>query len=104
MLGSKGVYAISINTWLERVNALATSNDYAGAVSLCLDFYTCKRPLGLSPHNKSTRWRDVVEEKIIELLLEYVNLSLTRFSPSQGKIEALQEYYKVNFIIFLRNL
>lgn len=95
LLGSKGVYAVSVNTWLERVDSLATSNDYVGAISLCLDFYTGKRKLGLAPHNKTNRWRDVVEEKTVELLLEYVELSLTRFSPTHGKIDTLQEHYKV---------
>uniref|UniRef100_A0A915K9W9 Vacuolar protein sorting-associated protein 8 central domain-containing protein n=1 Tax=Romanomermis culicivorax TaxID=13658 RepID=A0A915K9W9_ROMCU len=118
VLGHKAVFALSLSSWLDCVNALVYCNnetqapDFMGAISLCLDYFTGRKKTGLSSasppgdakneaNEKSLSNRKIViiQEKAVALLLEYVELSMVKFVPSCGKIETLQEYYR-NIIPF----
>lgn len=117
-LGHKSVFALSLSTWLDCVNALVSCSnenqmpDFMGAISLCLDYYTGRKKTGLSSASPtrttkngsndkslSNRKMMIIQEKAVALLLEYVDLSMVKFAPSCGKIEALQDYYR-NIIPF----
>ncbi|XP_064597923.1 vacuolar protein sorting-associated protein 8 homolog [Liolophura sinensis] len=94
LLGTKTVHVMSLRTWRERIDVLVKQNRYRDALALALSFYEgrAKAVLGLSgsPQKK----RETIAELMLDLLFEFVDLSMTQFCPDQGKVEELEEYYQ----------
>ncbi|ESO93558.1 hypothetical protein LOTGIDRAFT_215952 [Lottia gigantea] len=93
-LGTKTVSVYNIRSWNERIDVLVKQNKYHEALSLALSFYDGKAKAVVSLTSSSSKRRDIVSHLILELLFDYVDLSMTKLCPDKGKIEALEEYYQ----------
>ena len=47
VLGTEGVFAVSLRTWLERVEVFEKAGDLGGALQLALDFYSGRVKIGM---------------------------------------------------------
>ncbi|BFY99915.1 hypothetical protein BsWGS_02955 [Bradybaena similaris] len=109
LLGTKAVHMFSIRTWKERISVLVKENRYHEALALCLSFYkgTAKAVLGLT--GSQAKRMEIVSAVMVELLMEYVDLAITK-TPNSGKIEELEDYYQemvpvcVDYCLHLGNL
>jgi len=107
LLGTKAVHMFSLRTWKERIQVLVRANRYTEALALGLSFYTgkAKAVIGLAAAKRT----QLVGTLMIDILLEYVDLSMTQ-TPSNGKIEELENYYQeivpvcVDYCLHLNNL
>lgn len=96
MLGSASVYAITLRSWLERIDSLVKDRNVEAAIHLALDFYDGKAKLGTASISRETgKNREFVANKLVELLMAYVDASLSSNCPSEGKIQLLSNHYKV---------
>lgn len=94
ILGSKGIHVLMLRSWSDRLDLLVRHGCYDAALDLATSFYdgTAKAVLGLT--GSKDRRRDTVTVQIISLLDSFVDLSMTRLSPSHGKVELLEAHYQ----------
>uniref|UniRef100_K1R9K0 Vacuolar protein sorting-associated protein 8-like protein n=1 Tax=Magallana gigas TaxID=29159 RepID=K1R9K0_MAGGI len=94
LLGTKGVYVYTLRNWRERIDVLVKQNKYNEALALALSFYDgrAKAVIGLTASSKNKK--EVVSSLMLDLLFEYVDLSMTTLCPEKGKMEELEAYYQ----------
>ncbi|XP_077969847.1 vacuolar protein sorting-associated protein 8 homolog [Styela clava] len=95
LLGDLCVYATKVRQWNDRIRtSLGWPNGHQRALELALTFYngTAKSVLGL-PVDQEKR-RQLVSEMILDILIEYVDLSMTKLCPDNGKLEVLIAFFK----------
>jgi len=97
LLGSKAIHVLILRTWSERIDVLVRNDRYSDALSLARSFYdgTARAVVGLSIGNVLRR-KEQVAERIMQLLSQYVTLSMTKLCPSHGKLEELETYFQVS--------
>lgn len=97
LLGSKAIHVLILRTWSERIDVLVRNDRYADALSLARSFYdgSARAVVGLSTGNVQRRMEQVAE-RIMQLLSQYVTLSMTKLCPSHGKLEELEAYFQVS--------
>ncbi|XP_053385366.1 vacuolar protein sorting-associated protein 8 homolog [Mercenaria mercenaria] len=94
MLGTKTVHVYSLRTWKERIDVLVKDNRYQDALALALSFYEGKAKAVVSLQGTSAKKKEMVADLMLDLLFQYVDLSMTQFCPEKGKIEELEDYYQ----------
>lgn len=94
LLGTRGLHVLTLRPWSERVNALVKQNKYRQALDLGLAFYKgeAKALVGLSWN--PTKRKASVNELMRNVLLQYVDVSLTSRCPNRGKIEELRDHFE----------
>nr|XP_022322565.1 vacuolar protein sorting-associated protein 8 homolog [Crassostrea virginica] len=94
LLGTKGVFVYTLRNWRERIDVLVKQNKYNEALALALSFYDgrAKAVIGLSGSSKNKK--DIISGMMLDLLFEYVDLSMTTLCPEKGKMEELEAYYQ----------
>ncbi|XP_071103447.1 vacuolar protein sorting-associated protein 8 homolog [Haliotis cracherodii] len=92
--GTRNVHVFTLRTWKERLEVLVKQNKYQEALALALSFYEgkAKAVVGLTGPQKQRK--DIIAHLMLDLLFNYVDLSMTRLCPEKGKIEELEEYYQ----------
>ncbi|KAL5005898.1 hypothetical protein ScPMuIL_017056 [Solemya velum] len=93
-LGTKTVYFYTLRTWSDRIDVLVRQEKYQDALALSLSFYEGKAKAVVGLVGSSNKKRSIVSNLMLDLLFQYVDLSMTSLCPEQGKIEALEEYYQ----------
>ena len=101
LLGSKAIHVLILRTWSERIDVLVRNDRYSDALSLARSFYdgSARAVVGLSTSNVQRR-KEQVAERIMQLLSQYVTLSMTKLCPSHGKLEELEAYFQVSRCCF----
>ncbi|XP_074642624.1 vacuolar protein sorting-associated protein 8 homolog [Tubulanus polymorphus] len=94
LLGVKSVHVMTLRTWEERIDVLVKADRYQDALQLAYSFYdgSAKAVIGLL--GGRTKRRSTVSAKMMDLLYNYVDLSMTTNLPERGKLEELEEYYQ----------
>ncbi|KAK6181620.1 hypothetical protein SNE40_009442 [Patella caerulea] len=93
-LGTKTVNVYNIRAWSERIDFLVKQNKYHEALSLALSFYDGKAKAVVSLTGSQSKKKEIVSNLILDLVFEYVDLSMTKLCPDKGKMEELEEYYQ----------
>jgi len=95
LLGTKAIHVLILRTWSERIDLLVRHDRYSDALSLARSFYdgSARAVIGLS--GSPQRRQEQVAERIMQLLSQYVTLSMTKLCPSHGKLEELETYFQV---------
>ncbi|XP_070185455.1 vacuolar protein sorting-associated protein 8 homolog isoform X3 [Littorina saxatilis] len=94
LLGTKAVHIYTLRSWKERIDVMVKGNHYQDALALALSFYEgkAKAVIGLpSSHSKRSQ---VVSQLMMDILFDFVDLSMTKLCPEKGKIEELEDYYQ----------
>ncbi|KAJ8277054.1 hypothetical protein GJAV_G00070960 [Gymnothorax javanicus] len=93
LLGTKSVRLVTLKTWEERLDSLMKQELCSQALALAWKFFerSAKAVVGL-PGDSLIR-KEVVANKVSELLLAYVEMSLRR-CPEQGKLQAMEEHFQ----------
>ncbi|VDI73696.1 vacuolar protein sorting-associated protein 8 [Mytilus galloprovincialis] len=93
ILGTKTVHLYTLRSWRERIDVLAKQNKYQDALALALSFYegNAKAVVGLT--GSSAKRKQIVADLMLDMLFDYVDLSMTTLCPEKGKMEELEEYY-----------
>jgi len=96
VLGAKGIHVFAMRSWIDRLNVLTKQQRYVDALALARSFYdgTARGVVGLK--GGLSRGREVVAEKILELLNEYIDLAFIQFTMSFAKTED-PTAYQVNY-------
>ncbi|KAI7811514.1 vacuolar protein sorting-associated protein 8-like protein [Triplophysa rosa] len=92
-LGTKSVHIMTLRNWRERVDHLLKQEKCIEALSLAWSFHegTAKAVLGL--YDDPAKRKCVVADKMVEILLQYVNHSLKK-CPEQGKIQVMEHHFQ----------
>uniref|UniRef100_A0A671L2W7 Vacuolar protein sorting-associated protein 8 homolog n=1 Tax=Sinocyclocheilus anshuiensis TaxID=1608454 RepID=A0A671L2W7_9TELE len=92
-LGTKSVHIMTLRNWRERVDHLLKQEKFMEALSLAWSFHegTAKAVLGLFAD--PAKRKGVVADKMVEILLQYVDRSLKK-CPEQGKIQAMEQHFQ----------
>ncbi|CAK8692883.1 unnamed protein product [Clavelina lepadiformis] len=92
-LGIEAVFTSTINTWRERIN-IALRSGHQQALKLALTFYdgSAKAIVGL-PADPNERKR-VISDVMLDILVEYVDLAMTKLCPDSGKLQVLINFYR----------
>ncbi|XP_052813444.1 vacuolar protein sorting-associated protein 8 homolog isoform X3 [Mya arenaria] len=93
VLGSKAVHVFTVRNWKERIDVLVQEQKYQDALALALSFYENKAKAIVGLSGPSQKKKEIVADLMLDLLFEYVDLSMTQLCPDKGKIEELEEYY-----------
>ncbi|XP_052234778.1 vacuolar protein sorting-associated protein 8 homolog isoform X2 [Dreissena polymorpha] len=93
LLGTKAVHVYSVRTWKERIDVLVQEGHYQDALSLAKSFYDNKAKAVVGLTGGTVKKQEIVSDLILELLFEYVDLSMTQLCPDQGHIEELEDYF-----------
>ena len=96
LLGVKALHVLTLRTWSERIELLVRRDKYPEALSLARSFYegSARAVVGLSG-SVEQRQRQV-SDCIMNLLSQFVTLSMTSLCPSRGKMEELESYFQVS--------
>ncbi|XP_051558427.1 vacuolar protein sorting-associated protein 8 homolog isoform X3 [Myxocyprinus asiaticus] len=106
-LGTKSVHIMTLRNWRERVDHLLKQEKFMEALSLAWSFHegTAKAVLGLFAD--PAKRKGVVADKMVEILLQYVDCSLKK-CPEQGKIQVMEQHFQdmvpvmVNYCLLLQ--
>uniref|UniRef100_A0A673IY43 Vacuolar protein sorting-associated protein 8 homolog n=1 Tax=Sinocyclocheilus rhinocerous TaxID=307959 RepID=A0A673IY43_9TELE len=92
-LGTKCVHIMTLRNWRERVDHLLKQEKFMEALSLAWSFHegTAKAVLGLFAD--PAKRKGVVADKMVEILLQYVDRSLKK-CPEQGKIQLMEQHFQ----------
>uniref|UniRef100_A0A8C1YN13 VPS8 subunit of CORVET complex n=1 Tax=Cyprinus carpio TaxID=7962 RepID=A0A8C1YN13_CYPCA len=92
-LGTKSVHIMTLRNWRERVDHLLKQEKFMEALSLAWSFHegTAKAVLGLFAD--PAKRKGVVADKMVEILLQYVDRSLKK-CPEQGKIQVMEQHFQ----------
>uniref|UniRef100_A0A672RZK6 Vacuolar protein sorting-associated protein 8 homolog n=1 Tax=Sinocyclocheilus grahami TaxID=75366 RepID=A0A672RZK6_SINGR len=92
-LGTKSVHIMTLRNWRERVDHLLKQEKFMEALSLAWSFHegTGKAVLGLFAD--PAKRKGVVADKMVEILLQYVDRSLKK-CPEQGKIQVMEQHFQ----------
>uniref|UniRef100_A0A8C1GBJ2 VPS8 subunit of CORVET complex n=1 Tax=Cyprinus carpio TaxID=7962 RepID=A0A8C1GBJ2_CYPCA len=92
-LGTKSVHIMTLRNWRERVDHLLKQEKFMEALSLAWSFHegTAKAVLGQSFY--PAKRKGVVADKMVEILLQYVDRSLKK-CPEQGKIQVMEQHFQ----------
>jgi len=102
LLGVRAIHVLILRTWSERIDLLVRHDRYSEALSLARSFYdaSARAVVGLSGNVQ--RRQAQVAEHIMELLGQYVTLSMTKLCPSCGKLEELENYFQVRRLLLFK--
>uniref|UniRef100_A0A8C2I9T4 VPS8 subunit of CORVET complex n=1 Tax=Cyprinus carpio TaxID=7962 RepID=A0A8C2I9T4_CYPCA len=94
MLYFISVHIMTLRNWRERVDHLLKQEKFMEALSLAWSFQegTAKAVLGLFA--EPAKRKGVVAEKMVEILLQYVDRSLKK-CPEQGKIQVMEQHFQI---------
>uniref|UniRef100_A0A672NK24 RING-type domain-containing protein n=1 Tax=Sinocyclocheilus grahami TaxID=75366 RepID=A0A672NK24_SINGR len=92
-LGTKSVHIMTLRNWRERVDHLLKQEKFMEALSLAWSLHegTAKAVLGLFAD--PAKRKGVVADKMVEILLQYVDRSLKK-CPEQGKIQVMEQHFQ----------
>ncbi|XP_067297599.1 vacuolar protein sorting-associated protein 8 homolog [Pseudorasbora parva] len=92
-LGTKSVHIMTLRNWRERVDHLLKQEKFMEALSLAWSFHegTAKAVLGLFAD--PAKRKGVVADKMVEILLQYVDRSLKK-CPEHGKIQVMEQHFQ----------
>ncbi|CAE1274106.1 VPS8 [Acanthosepion pharaonis] len=94
VLGTESVTVFSLRSWIERIDVLVKQNKHREALALALSFYEGKAKAVVGLMGSTKKKKCVVKDMMLNLLFEFVDLSMTQFCPEKGKIEELEDYYQ----------
>ncbi|XP_062303689.1 vacuolar protein sorting-associated protein 8 homolog isoform X2 [Osmerus eperlanus] len=91
-LGTKSAHIMTLRNWRERVDFLLKQERFLDALSLAWSFHegTAKAVLGL--FGDPAKRKGVVADKMVEVLLQFVERSLKK-CPEQGKIQIMEQHF-----------
>ncbi|XP_051560266.1 LOW QUALITY PROTEIN: vacuolar protein sorting-associated protein 8 homolog [Myxocyprinus asiaticus] len=92
-LGTKSVHIMTLRNWREHVDHLLKQEKFMEALSLAWCFHegTAKAVLGLFAD--PAKRKGVVADKMVEILLQYVDRSLKK-CPEHGKIQVMEQHFQ----------
>ncbi|XP_078620345.1 vacuolar protein sorting-associated protein 8 homolog isoform X1 [Branchiostoma floridae x Branchiostoma japonicum] len=93
-LGTKSIHVMTIRTWMERIDLLVKQNKYIEALSMAESFYLGRARAVVGLHGGLDRRTQIIADKMLDLLLTYVDVSMTTQCPASGKIEVLVQHYQ----------
>ncbi|GAB1606858.1 vacuolar protein sorting-associated protein 8 homolog isoform X3 [Argonauta hians] len=94
LLGTESVTVFTLRSWMERIEVLVKQNKYRSALCLSLSFYDGRAKAVVGLIGSSKKRKSIVKDLMLNLLFEFVDLSMTQFCPEKGKIETLEDYYQ----------
>ncbi|PVD38848.1 hypothetical protein C0Q70_01472 [Pomacea canaliculata] len=77
-----------------RIDVLVKAGQYHDALALALSFYEGKAKAVVGLPSSHSQRAQIVSHQIIDILFEFVDLSMTKLCPDKGRIEELEDYYQ----------
>ncbi|XP_013387109.1 vacuolar protein sorting-associated protein 8 homolog isoform X2 [Lingula anatina] len=94
LLGTKSVHCYTLRNWTERIDVLVRQGRTRDALSLAYSFYQDKAKAVVGLLGGLQKRRQVVADKMMELLYKFVDKAVTTDCPESGKMEELEEYFQ----------
>uniref|UniRef100_H2ZCD2 Vacuolar protein sorting-associated protein 8 central domain-containing protein n=1 Tax=Ciona savignyi TaxID=51511 RepID=H2ZCD2_CIOSA len=92
-LGEDSVVSAAMTTWKQRIQ-LALVHSHKEALQLALMFYDGKAKAVVGLLGEPQQQREEVAELLLDVLVEFVDLSMTKLCPDSGKLQVLIEFYR----------
>eukprot|EP00794_Sanderia_malayensis_P015740 gene15740-17326_t len=93
LLGTKTIHCLTIRTWKDRIDYFVRQNMFLEALKLGLSFYEEKAKAVVNLAGTRKKRRLYVGEEIAEVLLSYVDVSMTVNCPKTHDEATLRGYY-----------
>ncbi|XP_042868274.1 vacuolar protein sorting-associated protein 8 homolog [Penaeus japonicus] len=92
LLGTKSFQVVTVRTWVDRLDHLVRGGHVREALQLALDIYQDKAQAVVGLKHKKEKRQLLVQEKINELLNQYLDSALEKL-PERTNLEGLNKYY-----------
>ncbi|XP_064646589.1 vacuolar protein sorting-associated protein 8 homolog isoform X2 [Lineus longissimus] len=94
LMGTKSIHVLTMRNWEERIENLVKQNNYQDALTMAQSFYEGKAKAVIGLLGGQQKRKKIVAAKMLDLLQNYVDISMTKNLPERGKMEELEEYYQ----------
>jgi hypothetical protein len=82
-----------IRTWNERLDYMVKDNRYADALLLGCDFYQNQGKTLVGLKGPREKRKTVIAQKVLNILLKYLDVSMTKNFPAEGNVHVLSDYF-----------
>nr|XP_045621529.1 vacuolar protein sorting-associated protein 8 homolog isoform X2 [Procambarus clarkii] len=92
LLGTKSFQVVTVRSWVDRLDYLVKGGHKREALQLALDIYQDKAQAIVGLKHKKEKRQQLVQEKICELLNQYLDSAMNEL-PERSNLTALNQYY-----------
>ena len=93
LLGRSSFHVLMIRTWNERIEYLVKANNYLDCIALGTDFYTDQGKAVVGLKGSKEKKKSVIGNKMLSVLLKYLNVCMSKNFPQEGNMTVLKEYF-----------
>lgn len=95
LLGNEKIFSPRINTWNDRIELLIQQGQWLEALTLALDFYEGIARVAIGLPRDQTTLRNKLKDRILELLMQYVQIAITPKENSSSSNTIDQQYLRI---------
>ncbi|KAK8727977.1 hypothetical protein OTU49_009327 [Cherax quadricarinatus] len=92
LLGTKSFQVVTVRSWVDRLDYLVRGGHMREALQLALDIYQDKAQAIVGLKHKKEKRQQLVQEKISELLIQYLDSAISEL-PDRSNLSALNQHY-----------
>ena len=93
LLGTKSIHCLTVRSWKDRIDYFVKQNLFLEALELALSFYEDRAKAVVNLVGNRHKRRMFIADEVAEILLSYVDVSLTVNCPKTHSEKLLAEYY-----------
>ncbi len=82
-----------IRAWNERIEYLVKANNYLDCLALGTDFYNDQGKALVGLKGPREKKKAAIANKMLAVLLKYLDVAMTKNFPSEGNMTVLKEYF-----------
>ncbi|XP_066963121.1 vacuolar protein sorting-associated protein 8 homolog [Macrobrachium rosenbergii] len=94
LLGTKSFQVVTVRSWIDRLDHLVRSGHMREALQLALDIYQDKAQAVVGLKQKKEKRQQLVQEKICELLNQYLDHGIENL-PDRSNLVSITQYYSL---------
>ena len=92
--GNQSFHVLAIRTWNERLDHLIKENRYRQALALGAEFYQDHGKTLVGLKGPKEKKKELIAEKLLSILLKFLDVSMTKNFPLEGDVIVLSEYFE----------
>lgn len=93
LLGRNTFHVLMIRSWNERIDYLMKANNYLDCIALGMDFYNDQGKALVGLRGPKDKRKTVIAQKMLSVLLKYLDICMTKNFPQEGNMTVLKEYF-----------
>ena len=93
LLGRNTFHVMMIRSWSERIDYLVKANNYLDCLTLGSEFYCDQGKALVGLRGPREKRRALIANKMVAVLLKYLDVCMTKNFPQEGNMSVLKEYF-----------